>query len=51
MLFVRVYVSDPNGGRRPVECELIRRNKKSLVVKLPNGKVVKRRLVDLLLNR
>ena len=43
-LIVRVMITDEAGGRRPVQAELVSRNKKSIWVKLPNGRTIKRNI-------
>jgi hypothetical protein len=40
---VRVRVNDTSGGRRQVVAETVKVNKKTLWVRLPDGKIVKRR--------
>ena len=40
---MKVYVNDNKGGRKLVEAELIKENKATVIVKLPDGNIVSRK--------
>ena len=46
-MIVRVYINQASGPRWPVECELVKTNKRTLWVRLPTelgGRVIKRKM-------